>query len=354
MTGLGIARASVEKRASFEKPGDVVSWLGAVQAQDCTGAKWALGQRMRAATDSDVEQAFTEGSILRTHLMRPTWHFVTPADIRWMLALTAPHVHAVNATYYRKLELDQTLFTRSNDALVKALQGGEQPTRDELRGAFQQAGLAAKGKLRMSYLMMRAELDGIVCSGPRRGKQFTYMLLDERAPQARTLERDEALSELTQRYFMSRGPAMVQDFVKWSELTTAESRRGLEMVQTQLRQEMMDGKVYWLSLSTPTAKDASPSAYLLSVYDEYISGYKDRSATGSPETAAKLSAMGNALYYVIIVDGQIVGTWKRTLKKDAVVLEMNIFTPLTDAEEQAVTMAAHQYGVFLGLPVVLG
>lgn len=131
-----------------------------------------------------------------------------------MLALTAPHVHAVNATYYRRLKLDQTLFTRSNDALAKALQGGEQLTRDELRSALQQAGVAAKGELRTSYLMMRAELDGIVCSGPRRGKQFTYMLLLERAPQARTLERDEALSELTRRYFMSRGPATVQDFAK--------------------------------------------------------------------------------------------------------------------------------------------
>lgn len=339
----GIARASVKERASFEKPGDVVSWLVAVQAQDFSGAKWALGQRMRAATDSDVEQAFTEGSILRTHLMRPTWHFVTPTDIRWMLALTAPRVHAVNAAYYRKLELDQAPFTRSNDALVKALQG-----------ALQQAGVAAKGELRMSYLMMRAELDGIVCSGPRRGKQFTYMLLDERAPQARTLERDEALSELTRRYFMSRGPATVQDFVKWSGLKTAESRRGLEMVQTQLRQEVIDGKVYWLSPSMPTAIDASPSAYLLSVYDEYISSYKDRSAIGSPETAAKLSPIGNALYYAINVDGQIVGAWKRTLRKDTVVLEMNFFTPVTDPEEQAVAVAASRYGAFLGMPVVLG
>ncbi len=159
------------------------------------------------------------------------------------------------------------------------------------------------------------------------------------------------MSELVRRYFVSRGPATVQDFAKWSGLTTADARRGLEMVQTHLRQETIDGQAYWLSPSTPTANDASPSAYLLSVYDEYISSYKDHSVIATEEVGAKLIAMGAALYYVVIVDGQVVGTWKRTLKKDAVVIEMNLFRPLTDFETEAVAAAAHQYGEFLGLSV---
>ncbi len=359
MTSLDIAHQRLINqhiaRATFKKPGDVVGWLGAVQAQDYAGAKWALGLRLHRATDRDIEQAFTDGSILRTHLLRPTWHFVTPADIRWMLALTAPRVHALNAYMYRKLELDSATYKRSHAALAKALHGGQQLTREELRGVLRQAGVATKGELRMGYIMMRAELDGLVCSGPRRGKQFTYALLDERAPHAQTLERDEALAELARRYFMSRGPATVQDFAKWSGLTTTDARRGLEVVQAQLRQEVVDGQSYWFSTSTPWAKDRSstPTAYLLSIYDEYISGYKDRSAIGDSRHTAKLSALGNALNYIIVVEGQLVGTWKRTLRKDAVVVETNLFTRLTKAENRAVALAAQQYGVFLDLPVVL-
>ena len=357
MTSLDIARQRLLNQhialATFMKPSDEVSWLGAVQAQDYAGAKWALGLRLQAATDGDVEQAFTAGTILRTHLMRPTWHFVTPADICWMLALTAPRVHAVNAYYYRKLELDQKTFTRSNSALEKALQGGKQLTREELRTILRRAGIATDGELRMGYIMMRAELDGIVCSGPRHGKQFTYTSLDERAPQARTLERDEALAELARRYFLSRGPATLQDFVKWSGLTTIDARKGLEVVKAQLNHEVVDGQTYWFPTTMTPAKERSPRAYLLSIYDEYVSGYKDRSAIGDAKLSAKLIAMGNALNYIIVVDGQIVGTWKRSVRKDSVSIETNLFTSLSKAEIRAVALAAQQYGEFLGLPIML-
>jgi hypothetical protein len=339
--------------ARLEKPGEVVAWLGAVQAQDYAGAKWALGLRLQGARDDDIEQAFTDGAILRTHLLRPTWHFVTPADIGWILALTAPRVQAVNAYMYRKLELDQTIFRRSSAALIKALQGGKQLTREELRGVLRQAGVVTDGELRMGYLMMRAELDGLLCSGARRGKQFTYTLLEERVAQARTLERDEALAELTRRYFMSRGPATLQDFVKWSGLTTTDARSGLEMVKSNFIHEVIESKTYWFSTSTPFAKASSPTAYLLSVYDEYVSGYKDRSAIGDAEHTAKLVSLGNALTHIIVVDGQIVGTWKRTIRKGTVVIETNPFTQLTKAENRAIAVAARQYGEFLDLPVVL-
>jgi len=222
-----------------------------------------------------------------------------------------------------------------------------------LRGVLNQAGIATDGELRMGYIMMHAELDGVVCSGARRGKQFTYTLLDERAPHAKPLERDAALAELARRYFLSRGPATVQDFAKWSGLTITDARSGLEVVKAQLHREVVDGQCYWFSTSTLSAKEVSPTAYLLSIYDEYISGYKDRSAIGDAGHAAKLVALGNALTYIIVVDGQIVGTWKRTLRKGAVVIETNSFTPLTNAENRAVAAAADQYGAFLDLPVVL-
>jgi DNA glycosylase AlkZ-like len=190
MTSLDIAHRRLANQhivqPTFKQPGDVVRWLGAVQAQDYAGAKWALGLRLRGVTDDDIDQAFGAGSILRTHLMRPTWHFVTPLDIGWLLALTGPRVHAVNGYMYRKLELDSAIFKRSNATLAKALRGGKQLTRNELRGVLQKAGIATDGELRMGYLMMRAELDGLVCSGARRGKQFTYALVDERAPRAKT------------------------------------------------------------------------------------------------------------------------------------------------------------------------
>ena len=348
LLNLGIAQATAET------PDDVVGRLVAVQAQDFAGAKWALGLRLRNARDEDIEQAFNEGSILRTHMLRPTWHFVTPADIRWLLRLSAPRVHAANATQYRKLGLDQEPFNRSNDVIAKALQDGNQLTRDELRDALRQDGIIAEGGQSMGYIMMRAELDGIVCSGPRRGKQFTYMLLDERAPLVKPMEREEALAQLVLHYFVSRGPATVQDFVKWSGMTTADTAIGLEAAQSHLRQETIDGKTYWMPIGAIDAKgDVSPKAYLLSVYDEYISSYKDRSAINNPATSAKLISLGNALNYVVVVNGQIVGTWRRTLRKDSVIIETNTFTALTKAEEEAVVEAAKRYGDFWGLRTVL-
>jgi hypothetical protein len=336
---------------SFARPEVVVGWLGAVQAQDYFGAKWALGLRMREATDNQIDKAFNEGAILRTHLLRPTWHFVTPADIRWMLELTAPRVHAANAHMYRQQGLDESRLKRSSDVMAKALEGGRQLTRDELRETLKNAGITVDTGLRMSYIVMHAELEGIVCSGARRGKQFTYALLDERAPQAKRLERDEALAGLARRYFVSRGPASTQDFAKWSGLTQAEARDGLEAVKDGLEQESLDGQEYWFLRPRTPVRTISPTAHLLSIYDEYISSYKDRSAMDARHLAGQLSVMGNDLQYLVILDGQTVGTWKRILRKDAVLIKLNILARLSHDEKQAISLAAQQYGRFLELPV---
>ena len=337
----------------FEKPVDVVDWLVAVQAQDYFAAKWSLGLRMQNATDSDLDRAFNDGSILRTHLLRPTWHFVTPTDIRWLLTLTAPQVHKISAYMFRKSELDEATFKRSNSVLAKALQGGKHLTRNELKDELRRAGIDSGNGTRMSYFMMHAELEGIICSGPRRGKQFTYALLDERVPPSNSMEREEALAKLTRRYFTSRGPATMQDFAKWSGLTVADAKVGLEAVQAGLEHEAIDGQTYWFSVSSPSKNFKSPTAYLLSVYDEFVTSYKDRSAMAGEELTRLFNTMGNALQYIIVIDGQFVGTWKRTLKRDAVFIQLNPLIKLGKDENQAITKVARKYGDFLDLPVVL-
>ncbi len=334
-------------RRTLETPQALVEWLGAIQAQDFAAAKWALGLRLQGMTDDDIEQAFTDGAILRTHVMRPTWHFVSPADIRWLLALTSPRVHAGNAYWYRKLELDDAIVKQSSDALTNALQGGKQLTRDELASALKLAGIATDGEQRVTYIVMRAELDGVICSGARRGKQFTYALLAERAPQARALARDEALAELTMRYFTSHGPATVQDFVWWSGLAAADAKVGLAMVTSHLLHETIDGQTYWFSPSTPPAQGYSQTAYLLPNYDEYTVGYTDRSAVFDALYTDKLDPRGGLLTNTMVLDGQVIGTWKRTFKKNTIVIEANPFVPLSNTETCAFAASANRYSAFL-------
>jgi hypothetical protein len=335
------------------QPNQVVARLGAIQSQDYAGAKWALAQRTKGLTDVEIDQAFNEGKILRTHLMRPTWHFVAPEDIRWMLALTGPRVHVGNAFMYRQVELDKPIIHKSYKVLEKALQGHRHLTRTELASDFEKAGILAEGQ-RLSYFMMSAELDGIICSGPRRGKQFTYALMEERAPNARKLNYDEALAELTQRYFSSRGPASLQDFTWWSGLTMADAKKGIEILKPQFVEEMFDGKMYWYDPSVAAVMEKSPAAHLLPNYDEYFIGFKDRSAIGEIVRQFNLDANNPAfIAHIIIIDGQIVGGWKRTFKKDAVIIELNLLTKLTKVENLAILAAIEQYSKFLDLPVQL-
>jgi len=332
----------------FTQPAELVAWLGAVQSQDYAGAKWALGLRLPGVVDGEIEQAFASGTILRTHVMRPTWHFVAPADIRWMLALTAPRVHAISDYYYRKTELDAALFARSADILTRELQGGHERTRDELRDALERDGVATQEPLRLGYIMMRAELEGIICSGARRGKQFTYALLEERVPPTRTLERDEALAELTLRYFTSHGPATARDFSWWSGLTVGDAQRGLAILGSGLQREEVEGQSYWLAPSALPARAIIETAHLLPNYDEYGVSYQDRSAIFDPANLDQF-----IFSHILIVNGQILGSWKRSLTKSAVTVELSVLAPLTEAQLQAGAETANRYGAFLGLPVEL-
>lgn len=330
-------------------PQDIVSWLGAVQAQEYQPAKWALGLRMQNPSDDLIEQAFIAGTILRTHVMRPTWHFVTPDDIRWLLELTAPRVNALSAYYYRQTELDDALFARSNAIIAKALRDNQYLTRAELGSALAQAGIVAEG-VRLSYIMMRAELDAVICSGPRRAKQFTYALLAERAPQARVLLRDEALAELTRRYYTGHGPATLRDFVWWSGLTVADAKTGLDMNASHLDHAEIDGETYWFSASMPATVEPSQGAFLLPTFDEFLVGYAgfDQARLGGYESSEAVP-----YYSTIVIGDRVVGSWRRTLKSKSAVIELAPFSPLTAAEAEAITTAAQRYGEFVRLPIEL-
>ncbi len=232
-------------RSKFATPQEIVAWHGAKQAQDYTHAKWAIGLRVPDATDQTIEQAIDTGTILRTHIMRPTWHFVAAQDIRWMMRLTAPQIVRLGLALERDLGLDAATFRRTNDVIVKALEGGHQRTRKELAEAIERAGIMTNSS-RMVYIMFRAETELLVCNGSRRGKEHTYTLLDERIPPSPMLTREEALAELARRYFTSHAPATVQDFSWWSGLKVSDARAALDMIKSELVSMPMDHLTYWM------------------------------------------------------------------------------------------------------------
>lgn len=340
-------------RSTKKTPVDVVSWLGAMQAQDFIGAKWAIGLRAPGCHDADIEDAFNDGRILRTHVLRPTWHFVAAADVKWMLALSAPRVHAANAYYYKQAGIDAKVLARSCAMISRVLEGGAFKTRAELAVALKKAKVPADG-LKLAYIMMHAELEGVITSGPRRGKQSTYALLAERAPHARELGRDEALVELVKRYFCSHGPATIRDFVWWSGLTVKDAQLGIDAAQSVLQQETIDGRVYWSACAGAMPRAKGTLALLLPNYDEYLIAYKDRSAVIDSSQAANIVARSNGAFpHHLIIDGTLAGSWRREIKGNSVSVEVAPYKPLTPAQNRAVMSAVDCYGDFVGLPASL-
>jgi len=332
----------------FKNPADIVYHMGAVQAQDYSGAKWAIAQRLVGANDDLIEKAFTDGDIIRTHVMRPTWHFVSPHDIRWMLELTAPRVQSLSSFRHRQLKLDKGIFAKCEKALIKALEGGRQLARNDVAAALQQAGVSTDEQ-RFVHIMMEMELIGLVCSGGRQGKQFTYALLNERVPQTKAFERDETLAALAERYFVAHGPATLQDYVWWCGLTVADAKAGIEMIKDKLASSEFEGNTYWFTERSADLVLKSSSAYLLPNYDEYIVSYKDRSAAIEASNIDKADPRGTIFNNTIVVNGRVIGTWKHSFRKNTIVLEIIPFKPLSKANETAINAAAKRYTRFWGL-----
>jgi predicted secreted protein len=327
---------------------EAVRWSGAVQAQEFAEVKWSLAQRLAGApTDAEIERAFTDGEILRTHVMRPTWHFVAAEDIRWLLRLTAPRVHRVNRHMYTRCGLDPRTLARAHELIAAELEGGRARTRKELAARLETAGITGDS-LRIGYIFGHAELEGLICSGPRHGKQHTYMLLDERAPAQRGLDGDAALAELAKRYFRSHAPATAHDFSWWSGLTVTQAREAISLCEPELERQEDEAGTVWFSPGPAPEAPARNRALLLPTYDELIVAYKSLRV----ELVAEPPREG-LLTRTIAIDGRTVGGWRRTLARNSVAVEATVFAPL-DAEQQGELEAAvARFGAFLGLEAEL-
>lgn len=331
----------------FTNATEVVSWLGAMQGQDYLGTLWAFGLRLPESTEASIEQAITNGEILRTWAVRGTLFYVAPADIHWMLGLIAPRQIKGNAGRYRELELDEPTLIRSVDLIAKALDGGKHLTRSELFEVLHAEGISTTGQ-RGFHLLQRAGLERLVYQGEMRGKDTTFHSLSA----GKTLPPDEAAAELASRYFISRGPVTLADFTHWAGLPITVARAALEAVKSELIEEVIDGQSYWLS---PDAhQPPQKSVYLLPGFDEYVLGYKDRTVVIDPAFMNAICPGGNGVFVSTIVSGgRVVGTWKRALKKKTVEITLEPFHTLSADELDAVQEAAAAYGAFLGLEAVV-
>lgn len=337
----------------FDTPAQAAAWLGATQAQDYWSGKWSLGLRTRHCNQEQVETAITNRQIVRTWAMRGTLHLVATEDVHWLLDLLQAKLTQQQAALLTARELDEKTVSKSQRLIAHALQEQEQLSRDEIKTLLEKNKIRTDEQ-RLGLLLVRAATDKLICLGCRRGKEYTYTLLDKWIPAAPTISREDALSRLVIRYFNSRGPATVQDCAGWSGLTLTAIKAGLENVQTQLHHEIINGQSYWMAPTTPHVKANSNQAYLLPGFDEYVLGYKDRSHFVTPEQFKKIVPGRNGIFQpTIILNGKITGTWKRTYKKDTVIIEISPFTPFSPAQLKSITTAATRYAQFEGLTPVL-
>jgi hypothetical protein len=302
--------------------------MGCIQAEDYASAKWAIGNRIPHITDAAIEKAFNEGRFLRAQVLRPTWQFVAPADIGWLLELSAQRIKTGYKQLYSRLDISAGDLKRSKTIMAKALAGNKRKTRTELLALCRKANKYLDD-IRMNFLILAAELDGLIVNGGRQGNEFVYALVEELVPSPLILEKEAAIAELAKRYFSSRGPATLADFIWWSGLEPTEAKMGLEMNKNSLQYAVFNGEAYWF-FETPVLQGAA-TVSLLPSFDEYMAGYSDH----------------NNYKPSIIVNGQVAGTWKYREKR----LETQIFAPLGKKEENAVLSAGEHYARFLGKAV---
>lgn len=327
--------------APAKSPADVVRTLGAIQAQEFLVAKWSIAQRTKGSSNASLAKLFDAGAFLRTHVLRPTWHFVLPEDIRWMLELTGPRVKARMAAYDGRLDLDEKLYAKTNAIIARQVKTGHR-TRKELGDALERAGIPARGQ-RLAHIVMRAELETIVCSGAMRDKQQTYASVAERAPKARKLSRDDALAELTMRYFSTRGPATVNDFSWWSGLTAAQVREGIEAIGAKLEREIVDGRTYWFMPGRTPPKPRSPVVDLIQVYDEVAMSYRESRDVLSSKNVTTL-ASGSLVLHPVLLDGALIGHWKPVTGKNE--LEIRPYIELDARQRKGLDTAVERFRSF--------
>lgn len=305
---------------SFQTPQQIVAHMGAMQAQDYEMAKWAIGVRINNSNIDLVEEALNTHTILRTHVLRPTWHFVAASDIKWMLTLTAPNVLKLLNPLLKKAGIDEQVLQQSIKTIQKILAKKTALTRTEIMAQLALQGVQTD-ELMAAHIMMYAELKGIVCNGPKKDKQHTYLLLDELVHDNTSLSREEALSKLAKRYFVSHGPATLQDFIWWSGLGVKDARLGLEAIKYELLSEKIEEQEYYFESIPNMPAKQTPQTYFLPAFDQYIIGYKDRTVSLHPTHFSSVVTNNGIFKPSIVKNGEVIGTWKRTIKKYQILIE---------------------------------
>jgi hypothetical protein len=329
---------------------DVVARMGALQAQDYTSVTWAIGSRVQGSTMEEVENALDGGELIRTHVLRPTWHVVSAKDVRWMLELTAARIKQRMKPRDTQLGLTPTLIKQSESILVKALEGGVHLTKESLNVLWNQASIPTT-EYRDAHLLMHAELDGLACSGKRIGKSLSYALLDERVPMGEKFSKEEALAKLAERYFNSHGPATLQDFIWWSGLNVGDAKQGIESVKNDFHAETIGLQTYLIPDDLASLGVEKDVVHVLPAYDEFIIAYQDRTATLIPADFQKIVSNNGVFRPALLLDGKVVGVWKRTIKKGMLEVEATLFCALSRKIHLKMEEAFKQYGHFQGLKV---
>ena len=338
--------------AGDDRPGDpaaTVRRLLCMQAQDFAGAKWSVGLRTPGSTDASIEASLAAGDIVRSWPMRGTLHFVPPQDLGWILSLTADRIISSTAGRERELQLTAADFATARDVAEENLSGGRVLTRDELLAGFVAAGVATTGQ-RGVHLLQRLCLERVAVFGPLQGKKHTFALFDDWVRSPRVLEREEGLGEFAARYFAAHGPATVRDFAWWSSLTLTDARVGVAVVRDRLDELDIEGAAYYLDRDTAAAASATVA---LPGFDEYLLGYQDRSPALAAEHAKLVVPGGNGLFLpTIVVDGEVVGLWRRTITRAGVAVEARPFGELSMRARSRFDAATGRYARFLGLPLL--
>jgi hypothetical protein len=341
-------RLTTQRLAAAPLPAaaDAVRLLACVQSQERDHAMFSLGMRARTATYASVRAELDAGAFLRTHILRPTWHFVAPEDLRWILALTSPRVVSGMRARHRELELDDRRFlAQAFDALAALLAGRRYSTRREIGEAFTTTGGLPRPGPQLGHVLLLAELEGLICSGPIAGVHHTYALVDEVVPPAPALDREQAHASLLRRFLTGHGPASVRDFTRWSSLTAAGTNAALAEIGGELERVEVDGVPHWYDAAAlDRPRPDAPDGYLFPVYDEAVLTYP---AVTFPRAPGHPLVAPDAFWAPAVAGLRNVGAWKRTVARRSVRVEVRLAPSATSGERSAVDGAAGRLAQFL-------
>ncbi len=329
---------------------EILNWMGAMQAQDFNMVKWAMGLRLNNSTEKSIDAAIDSGEIIRTHVLRPTWHFVSAENIFWMLELTAPRLKASMKGRYKQLELTEEVFKKCNKIIEQFLNSGKHATRKELVSELNRSKIATDEN-RASHILLNSELEKIICNGKMKGKQTTYALLSERIPQTKRLYKEEALRELASKYFESHCPATLHDFVWWSGLSVTDAKNAVELIIDQFVSEKINSSEYLFPNSSSIPKKFKESVFLLPAFDEFLISYKDRTAAIAGEHQEKAFSKNGIFWPTVVVNEQVSGLWKREIKKDILIIEVRFFDKKNNVTKSDLKKASDRLASFLGLKI---